>query len=232
MNHEIFFYSQALLLAPFVKMKNLRFIILISVLLITMGGNQYISTSETSFSRKNLKDFPKDIGKWTLISDQKIDERTMKILNVDDYLMRSYRNENGEVIGLYIGYFKYQREGKKIHSPRQCLPGAGWNPVNIEIYHMPLPGHNPATVPVNKFIMGKGLERQLYLFWYNGRGRIYASEYWNKLYLIWDALNKRRTDGALIRVNSLVTGTTEKALEKQHEFIKIMFPLISEYIPK
>jgi EpsI family protein len=96
---------------------------------------------------------------------------------------------------------------------------------------MPLPGHNPATVPVNKFVMGKGLERQLYLFWYQNRGRIYSSEYWNKIYLIWDALAKKRTDGALIRVNSLITGTTEKALEKQCEFIKLFSPLLKEFIP-
>jgi EpsI family protein len=155
----------------------------------------------------------------------------MEILQVDDYFMRNYRNSKGEVIGLYIGYFKSQGEGKGIHSPRQCLPGAGWVPVNTAVYQMAVSGRNPETVPVNKFVMGKGLDRQLYLFWYHGRGRIYASEYWNKIYLIWDGLTKKRTDGALVRVNSPVIGNTEDALKTQSDFIQLFLPLLKEYIP-
>jgi EpsI family protein len=165
------------------------------------------------------------------VSEQKIEGRFMEILQVDDYFVRNYRNSKGEIIGLYVGYFKSQREGKGIHSPRQCLPGAGWVPINVTVFHMPMPGHNPENVPVNKFIMGKGLDRQLYLFWYHGRGRVYASEYWNKIYLIWDGLNKRRTDGALIRINNHVMGSSEKALQTQTEFIALFFPLLKEYIP-
>ncbi len=148
------------------------------------------------------------------------------------YFVRNYRNSKGEIIGLYIGYFKSQREGKGIHSPRQCLPGAGWIPVDTTVYQMAVPDHHPETVPVNKFVMGKGLDRQLYLFWYQGRGRIYASEYWNKIYLIWDGLTKKRTDGALVRVNNPVIGNPEDALKTQSEFIKLFFPLLKEYIPE
>jgi len=155
----------------------------------------------------------------------------MEILQVDDYFVRNYRNSKGEIIGLYIGYFKSQREGKGIHSPRQCLPGAGWVPVNTAVYRMAVPGHNPETVPVSKFVMGKGPDRQLYLFWYHGRGRVYASEYWNKIYLIWDGLTKKRTDGALVRVNTPVIGNPEDALKTQSDFIKLFFPLLKEYIP-
>jgi EpsI family protein len=101
----------------------------------------------------------------------------------------------------------------------------------MTVHQVTVAGHNPDTVSVNKFVMGKGLERQLYLFWYHGRGRVYASEYWNKVYLIWDGLTKRRTDGALIRVNSSVVGNTEDALKTQSDFIQIIVPLFKEYIP-
>ena len=104
-------------------------------------------------------------------------------------------------------------------------------PINIEIYNLEIPGHNPRYVEINKYIMGKSLDRQLYLFWYQGRGRVYASEYWNKIYLIWDGLTKKRTDGALIRVNNPVTGNIDNALKTQSEFIKLFFPLLKEYIP-
>jgi EpsI family protein len=213
------------------NIQNSKFIIVILVLLVAIGLNHYFSKPDISLPRKSLAEFPKELGDWITISEQKIDDQSMKVLQVDDYFMRNYRNSKGEVIGLYIGYFKSQREGKGIHSPRQCLPGAGWNPVNIAVYQMAVPGHNPETVPANKFIMGKGFDRQLYLFWYHGRGRIYASEYWNKIYLIWDGLTKKRTDGALVRVNNPITGNTEDALKTQSDFIQLFLPLLKEYIP-
>ena len=211
--------------------QNSKFIIVVLVLLLGAGLNYYFSKPDISFPRKSLAEFPKTLGDWTAVSDHKIDSQSMEVLKVDDYFMRNYRNSNGETIGLYIGYFKSQREGKGIHSPRQCLPGAGWVPVNTTVYLMPVPDHNPGTVPINKFVMGKGLDRQLYLFWYHGRGRIYASEYWNKIYLIWDALTQKRTDGALIRVNNPVIGNTDNALKTQTEFIQQFIPLLKEYIP-
>ena len=211
--------------------QNSKFIIVILVLLVAIALNHYFSKPDTSLPRKSLAEFPKELGDWSAISEQKIEGRSMEILRVDDYFVRNYRNSKGEVIGLYIGYFKSQREGKGIHSPRQCLPGAGWVPVNTSVYRMAAPSHNPEAVPVNKFVMGKGLDRQLYLFWYHGRGRIYASEYWNKIYLIWDGLTKKRTDGALVRVNSPVIGNTEDVLKTQCDFIKLFFPLLKDYIP-
>jgi len=212
-------------------MKNTRFILTILILLAATALNYYFSKPDTSLPRTSLAEFPRVLGDWTAVSEHKIEGRSMEILQVDDYMMRNYRNSKGEIIGLYIGYFKSQREGKGIHSPRQCLPGAGWVPVNVGIYNLKIPGHNPTNAEVNKYIMGKGLDRQLYLFWYQGRGRVYASEYWNKIYLIWDGLTKKRTDGALIRVNNPVTGSPENALQIQTEFINLFFPLLKEYIP-
>lgn len=209
-----------------------RFVLTVAILLAAAGLNYYFSKPDIFLPRKSLAEFPKTLGDWTAVSEQKIDDRSMEILQVDDYFIRNYRNSNGEIIMLYIGYFESQREGKGIHSPRQCLPGAGWLPVDTSVYQMEVPGHNPETIPVNKFIMGKGLDRQLYLFWYHGRGRVYASEYWNKIYLMWDGLTKKKTDGALIRVNNLMTQDLDKAFKTQSEFIKLFLPLLKEFIPE
>jgi EpsI family protein len=211
--------------------QNLKFAAVVIILLIGAALNYYFSKPDVSLPRKSLAEFPKELGDWVTIGEQKIEGRSMAVLQVDDYFVRNYRNSRGEVIGLYIGYFKSQREGKGIHSPRQCLPGAGWVPIITAVYRMAAPGHNPEIVPVNKFVMGKGLDRQLYLFWYHGRGRIYASEYWNKIYLIWDGLTRKRTDGALVRVNNPVIGNTGKALKTQSDFIQLFLPLLKEYIP-
>jgi len=213
------------------KTHNLKLAAVVIILLLGAALNHYFSKPDVSMPRKSLAEFPTQLGDWTAVSEQKIEGRSMEILQVDDYFMRNYHNSGGKIIGLYIGYFKSQREGKGIHSPRQCLPGAGWVPVDTAAFQMTVPGHNPETVSVNKFVMGKGMDRQLYLFWYHGRGRVYTSEYWNKIYLIWDGLTQKRTDGALVRVNNLIIGNTEEALKTQSDFIQLFLPLLKEYIP-
>ena len=130
-----------------------------------------------------------------------------------------------------IGFFEVQREGKGVHSPRQCLPGAGWNIIKHSEYQLSMKGHSPAVVPINIHLMGKGNQRQIYLWWYQGRGRIYANEYMNKLYLIWDAIIKRRTDGALVRVNMVVNSDLDQTLKAETGFINLITPLLSRYIP-
>ena len=208
-----------------------RFYITIALLIIATIANQVFSAPGAELSRRPLSDFPKALGDWRAINENKIDEGSMAVLQVDDYIMRTYANTNGETIGLYIGYFKVQREGKGIHSPRQCLPGAGWNIIKHSEYQLSMKGHNPAIVPINIHLMGKGNQRQIYLWWYQGRGRIYANEYMNKLYLIWDAITKRRTDGALVRVNMAVNFDLDQTLKAETAFIDLFAPLLSKYIP-
>ena len=154
-----------------------RFYITIALLLTATIANQVFSAPEAELTRRPLSEFPKVIGDWRAINENKIDEGSMAVLQVDDYMMRTYTNKQEETIGLYIGYFEVQREGKGVHSPRQCLPGEGWEVIKYIEYQLCLKGHNPAVVPINLHLMGKGNQRQLYLWWYQGRGRIYANEY-------------------------------------------------------
>ena len=209
-----------------------RILTIVVILIATTFVNGWFSISEGELSRKSLKDFPKAIGDWKMVSDQLIDDKVMNVLLVDDYMMRSYENRKGEVVHLYVGYFKNQREGKQVHSPRQCLPGAGWDRISHSERAMSFKDHDPSEGQVNIDIMGKGNSRELYLWWYQGRGRIYANEYWNKVYLIWDAVAKRRTDGALVRVNSKIGGDLNSALSTQETFIGSFMPELSSFIPK
>jgi EpsI family protein len=156
----------------------------------------------------------------------------MAVLQVDDYLMRTYINKAGQVINLYIGYFGDQREGKRIHSPRQCLPGAGWTPSQASIRRLSLEDHDSIILPVNEYLMGKGGEEAIYLFWYQGRGRTYASEYLNKLYLVWDAMTRNRTDGALVRISMSVTDSPDRTMESLNEFIRNSFSVLPQFVPE
>jgi EpsI family protein len=208
-----------------------RFYITIALLLTATIANHVFSAPEAELTRRPLSNFPKAFGDWRAINENKIGESSMAVLQVDDYIMRTYANKQGETIGLYIGYFEVQREGKGIHSPRQCLPGAGWSIIKKSEHQISMKNHNPVKVPINLHLMGKGDQRQLYLWWYYGRGRIYANEYMNKLYHIWDAMTKRRTDGALVRVNMAVNSDLDQTLKAETCFINLITPILSRYIP-
>ena len=186
--------------------KMLRFFIAISLLLGCAAANNSFSHVEDRQQQNRLAEFPSRIGDWTAFDEQKMDQRALSELLVDDYLMRSYENGEGKSLGLYIGYFAKQREGKQVHSPRQCLPGSGWEKISHEEHVLLINGREAR---VNVDIMRKGNSKEMYIWWYQGRGRIYASEYRNKIYLLWDAAFKRRTDGALVRVNSSIRSDTE-----------------------
>ena len=190
------------------------------------------SRPEAELPRRALKEFPKVIGDWKAVNEQIIDQRSMAVLLVDDYIMRTYVNSKGEAVGLYVGYFKTQKEGKQVHSPRQCLPGAGWSIADNKVYSLELKNHDPARASINHYLMQQGKQQQLYLWWYHGRGRIYANEYLNKLLLVWDAITMRRTDGALVRVNMAVRDEISDVLQVETEFINLFAPLLSEYIPE
>jgi EpsI family protein len=209
----------------------IRFLVTIALLLLTAAANYGFSRPEAEVVRKPLKDFSTKIGEWQMIGEQAIDEKAMAVLLVDDYLMRSYRNGKGDIVHLYVGYFKSQREGKQVHSPRQCLPGAGWN--IVERSELPLASGtgNPGGQRINSFLLGKGTERDLFLWWYHGRGRVYANEYLNKLYLIWYGLTRNRTDGALVRVNSPVKSIVDDTLKIEIAFVEALSKIMPAYIP-
>ncbi len=208
-----------------------RLTIVLVLLLSATVARIAFSSPEAALQRTALADFPRVIEDWRMISEQSIGKGSMNVLQVDDYFMRTYANRKGDRIDLYIGYFTTQKEGKGIHSPRQCLPGAGWTAIEASPMLLAVTDHNPGTIEVNRQLMAKGDQRELFLFWYQGRGRSYADEYLNKLYLIWDGLTQRRTDGALVRVSSMVTSTPAKAMETQTAFIRLIFPLLPAYIP-
>ena len=96
---------------------------------------------------------------------------------------------------------------------------------------------NPSGEPisVNRFLIRKGLERQLVLYWYQSRGRIVGSEYWSKIYLVLDAARYNRTDAALVRlVVPVANGTPEaEAIAEQNviAFANVMLPRLNTYLP-
>jgi EpsI family protein len=144
-----------------------------------------------------LRTVPTVIGKWHA-TDIPLQPRVVAAAAADEYLSRAYRGTDADAVDLYIGYYKTQRTGESIHSPRNCLPGTGWMPVKADYASLPLPNGRQAAV--NVYVVQKGIQYDVVVYWYQSHGRIVASEYWAKIYMVLDAVRLHRTDSALVRI--------------------------------
>ncbi len=205
----------------------------VSLISLTVAGLLlgFVSHGEESPLRKDFTDFPLHIEQWTG-RELGIGAEILQVLKVDDYMMRQYRGAQGPPIGLYVGYYKSMRQGATYHSPKNCLPGSGWYFVQTGKMRLSVADQAGKTVEINKFVIQKGLDKQLVLYWYQDRGRVITSEYWAKIYMVWDAIFKNRTDGAFVRLTVPFTNDNEeKVLEQAEAFTERVFPLLQEYLP-
>jgi EpsI family protein len=192
--------------------------------------------AETLVTRTSFDTFPRDIGAWKSIVDPPMEKQVLKVLGVDDYLSRVYYQPNGAAVGLYMGFYGSQRQGDTIHSPLNCLPGAGWEPVSAGRLQITDADGQGRDITVNRYVVQKGLDRQLVLYWYQSHGRVVASEYTSKLYLIHDAIRLNRTDGSMVRVIAPIkVGATDNGAAAERlaeEFVRAIFPLLPAYLPQ
>lgn len=185
---------------------------MIAVLALAAAGLHHLSHGEAVPLSKPLNTFPLQLQDWQGI-DLPLEPRIVQALGVSDYLDRAYQSAENRPVFLYVGYYKSQRTGVSIHSPKNCLPGAGWEPVTAGHVALRLPNGEHATV--NQYVVENGLRRQLVLYWYQSHGRIIASEYRGKVYMVLDSLRLNRTDAALVRVSSPIAVQNEQASYKQ-----------------
>ena len=212
-------------------MKSWRFAVMFVVLL--AGGfvvNAWEYLGEARVARKELKDFPKQIGTWEQSGgDEQFDNQTLAVLRSSDYLLRNYRGADGRVVNFYVGYYASQRDGATYHSPLNCLPGAGWvmnDPGTITITPE---GRSPFVA--NRYLIQNGLHKELLVYWYQGRGRAIASEYWGKVYTAVDSVRLRRSDGAMIRIMTPIDGSESRALQAAIDLATHSSEILPEFVP-
>ncbi|RJP77262.1 MAG: EpsI family protein [Desulfobacteraceae bacterium] len=181
--------------------------------------------------RKPFSTFPKQIGQWKG-KESFFDKQIYDVLGVDDSVLVRYENQEGDPVELYVGFYESQREGDIIHSPRNCMPGAGWSIINSSIEKLSLNGKQQKHIEVIKLTISKNSQQQVVLYWFQSRGRYISSEYFQKFYLIWDSILKNRTDGSFVRLISPVSHNdmdyTTAYLKK---FAVEIIPILNEYIP-
>lgn len=174
-----------------------RAVVVVCLLAVAAIFSTRVAGNETPVDRQPLSELPYAIGEWRGREAAPFSGDVVAQLGVDDYIHRSYVSADGVPLALYAGYYASQRQGDTIHSPQNCLPGAGWRPVSSETISLDL---GSRVVPVNKYVIEKGRTQQVVLYWYHGRGRVVANEYANKALLMWDAARLRRTNGGLVRL--------------------------------
>jgi len=208
-----------------------RFWSMIAVLLAATAGMGFLSHGEATPPARPLSEFPKQVAGYTSVADIPLDAPTLQVLEPTDYINRFYVNPSGAQVSLFIEYFSTQRTGVTIHSPKNCLPGAGWQPTHAGIYQMKL--DDGRSVPINLYTIQKGLDKQLVLYWYQAHGRVVASEYWGKVYLVYDALRLNRTDASMIRVVMPIVGGDEDTARTQAiAFAKQITNDVDQIIPR
>ena len=207
-----------------------RFLVVALLLAGTAGFLQARRKIEIVPKGKPVSSFPIGVGNWTG-QDQRIDDEVLSVLGPGDFLSRIYTQAGQPYIGFFLGYFPSQQTGDTMHSPKNCLPGSGWTPT--ESSRIMLPVGSGGSIPVNRYIIQKGADRQLVIYWYQAHGRAVASEYWAKFYLVADAMRMNRTDGALIRIVTPIAfgESPESAEERAAQFAQRIAPSLSMYVP-
>jgi len=186
------------------------------------------SHGEPIVLRLPLREFPSQIGVWKG-EDQPLDPKILAALGVTDYLNRIYRSQSAQPVQVYVGYYQTQRTGEAIHSPKNCLPGSGWEPVRSDRLQVNIPGYSP--IVVNSYLIEKGLDRDLVFYWYQSQGRVVASEYSAKLWMAVGAVTRNRTDGALVRLVTSAQDGEDNARARLVIFARETYPLTRQFIP-
>lgn len=200
-------------------------LLLQGVLLYAFSRNEILPTPPP------LSSFPTMVGPWTMIQEGYVDEETMSVLRADDTLTRTYaRPTDRMATNLFIAAFLSQRTGKAPHSPKNCLPGAGWVQSESGIVSVPVPGFG--NIEANRYIVSKGDSRSVVLYWYQSRDRSVASEYKAKVYVVMDSMRYNRTDTALVRVVvPVINKDDDAAVKLATEFVQGMYPSIRAALP-
>jgi EpsI family protein len=203
----------------------------VSVVAVVLVGGIFAThsfrPSEAVGLQRPLNEFPSAIG-ISHSEDRPFETQVVRAIGADDYINRVYLS-SAPPMELYIGYYKDQRSGDRIHSPKNCLPGSGWEPVHSTRVQIGAVGGVP--IFVNGYLVAQGTRRDMVLYWYQSHGRIVASEYWAKFLLISDGLKSRPTDGAMIRIWTTANDGEASAQARAVEFAHSVYPKVDAFLP-
>lgn len=199
--------------------------------LATVGLSQIVTADSLIIpDRKAFSSVPLEFAGW--MSDVRpIDPSVAEVLGADDSIVVNLRSPEGDDFNLYMAYLNAQRDGRSWHSPRQCIPGGGWKIVSQEVVNSKT--KDGAPFAYNRLIIQNGDYRQLVYYWYDQRGRKVANEFVMKFWLIIDAVARKRSDGAMVRLLTPITNdiTVKDADAKLQGMIARVEAFLPAYVP-
>jgi len=176
--------------------------------------------------------FPAQLASWDEVRDYPVEQEIRDQLKADDVLNRLYADREARAAAdLFVAYFKTQRTGQSPHSPKNCLPGSGWEPEATGFLDVAVEGQ-PEPIRINRYVVSHGDDKSVVLYWYQSRRRVTASEFSAKFWLVMDSIRYHRSDTALVRVTvPIANNDADAATRTGVEFVRIMFPVLKGYLP-
>ena len=207
-----------------------KFIHILTLVLVVQAVLFYsASRGEAVHEARALIAFPTVVGQWHETKEGVIEKEEMDVLKADDVLTREYGGPEG-LASLFIAYFKTQRAGQSPHSPKNCLPGSGWQQTESGRVDVDTPA---GPIHINRYLVAKGQDQSLVYYWYQSQGRVIADEFAAKFYLVEDSIRKHRSDTSLVRV---VVGVAPNHLDRAEktgiDFVKTFYPEVKSFLPQ
>jgi EpsI family protein len=187
-----------------------------------------VSHGEAVVPSQPLRNLSYNVNGWTG-QEYPISERIIKAVSVSDYTNRVYSKIGQGSVQLYVGYYGTQKTGDTMHSPKNCIPGSGWDPIHSAYATITL--LDGRQIVVNDYTIQRDQDKQLVFYWYQGRGRVIASEYSGKFWMVADAISRHRTDGALVRLITPMQDGEGNARARLTHFTQDVFPELDKIIP-
>jgi EpsI family protein len=200
------------------------------ILVLQASAMRRLTIDEKQAKLPGLHQLPFELEKWRVVGEQSMDQSTVEYLKPDEYIMRDYADEqSSSQVNLFVAYFKSLQSKYGPHSPRFCLPSAGWLVSSSKIIHMSIPGESE-SIPVNQFTMEKGGDRIVVLYWYQNSRATWAEDFYGKVRLLPDLIRYRRSDVSLVRLISPIhESTPDHAIALCTRFAQGLYPLLKDH---
>lgn len=205
-----------------------RRLLIVCVLLIAAGAYINMVKPEPVLLEKPLTEFPMVVGKWSMIRKDTFSQAILDVLRPTDYLSRNYIDPEGNEVSLYIGYHGGRKGDGGIHSPRNCLPGAGWFQDSLDIITVKAGDHD---IDIVNTVMSKSETTISFYYWFQVRGRVLNDEYSLKLAEVWNTFSAQRKDASFIRISQIINKGGEGRTDALDSFVNDFYPHIYQALP-
>jgi EpsI family protein len=205
------------------------------LVLLLLGGTLFSLQGVTGTTRipikRSLTSFPAALGEWQATSSRESLPAVVEMLGVDDYVEYNYTAPHLPPVNFYAAFYESVGTGGGYHSPKNCLPGGGWEIDSAQTAEI-VPKGARAPVKLTAMIIRNRNEYQVVVYWYQNRGRIIASEYWEKIYQVVDAVVMGRRDGAFIRLLApVVNNDIRKTEQVLYQFAGLAIAELDNFLP-